>query len=177
MTDYKHNHYVPVSYQKRFMLPGQTRYYRLDLRPETVTRGTHKYTREDVKHWSPKRIFAEDELYTTRWGQISNREIEQFFFGRLDHSGPTAIDYICNFNHKNLQISESAFRQFVNYMSVQKLRTPKGIAAFAAYVKSYHKNATLLLLQEMQNMHCAVWTESVWQIADASELTNKVHHL
>jgi hypothetical protein len=79
MTTYKHNHFVPISYQKRFMLPGETKYYRLDLYPETIVQGGHKFTRDAVHYWSPKRIFAEDDLYTTRWGQTSNREIEQFF--------------------------------------------------------------------------------------------------
>jgi len=51
------------------MLPGQTRYYRLDLKPEKVTNRGHTYTRRDVHHWGPDRVFAEDDLYTTQWGQ------------------------------------------------------------------------------------------------------------
>lgn len=35
----RHNHYVPIWYQERFMLPDQDRYFRLDLKPEVVTRG------------------------------------------------------------------------------------------------------------------------------------------
>jgi hypothetical protein len=58
-------------------------------------------------------------------------------------------------------------------MSVQKLRTPKGLAAFEAAAELRSKNATLLLLQQMQNMYFAIWTESVWQIADASDSPTK----
>jgi hypothetical protein len=56
MSDYKHNHYVPVWYQRRFMLPDQRRYYR--LRPDVINTEKGKYTRNDVHHWSPERIFA-----------------------------------------------------------------------------------------------------------------------
>jgi len=79
MSGFRHNHYVPIWYQKRFMQPGQHRYYRLDLRPDEVTNGAIKFTRKAIHHWAPDRLFAQDDLYTTRWGNISNTEIEQFF--------------------------------------------------------------------------------------------------
>ena len=44
---FRHNHYVPISYQRRFMPPGQGKYYRLDLKPETGLSGGIKYTRWD----------------------------------------------------------------------------------------------------------------------------------
>ena len=173
MRLYRHNHYVPISYQKRFMLPDQNRYYRLDLKPDTVSSGNVRYTRNDVHHWSPDRIFAEDDLYVTQWGQISNTEIEQFFFGHLDDNGPPALDFISSFDHDDTKYSEPLFSQFLRYMSVQKVRTPKGLAAFGAQAKSNDKNATLLLLQQMQDMYCATWTECIWQIADSSEAATK----
>jgi hypothetical protein len=41
------------------MLPGQDRYWRLDLNPEVVW----KQKKRNVLHeWSPKRIFAQDDL-------------------------------------------------------------------------------------------------------------------
>lgn len=82
--EYRHNHYVPEWYQRRFMLPGQSRYFRLDLKPDVVTSaGGHKYTRRDIHEWSPEKVFAEDDLYTTQWGPISNTEIERFFSASL----------------------------------------------------------------------------------------------
>ena len=171
MSGYRHNHYVPVWYQKRFMLPGQHKYYRLDLTPETLQSGNVKYTRKALHHWGPDRIFAEDDLYTTRWGNISNTEIERFFFGHLDNEGQNAVEYFSNFQHPSAD--GDAFNQLLPYMSVQKLRTPKGLAAFEAAAKSTSRNATLVLLQQMQNMFCAIWTECVWQIADASRSPTK----
>jgi len=173
MQEYRHNHYVPISYQRRFMLPGQGKYYRLDLKPETVVNDFAKYTRRAQHHWGPDSIFAEDDLYTTRWGTGDNTEIERFFFGQLDDEGAQAINFIRDFDHEKENYSEPLFRQLMRYMSVQKLRTPKGLEAFAANAQSKEKNATLLLLQQMQEMYCATWTECVWQIADASESPTK----
>jgi hypothetical protein len=153
------------------MLPDQRKYYRLDLTPETLQSGKVKYTRKALHHWGPHRIFAEDDLYTTRWGNISNTEIERFFFGHLDNEGQNAVEYFCNFQHPSAD--GDAFNQLLPYMSVQKLRTPKGLAAFEAASKSTSRNATLVLLQQMQNMFCAIWTECVWQIADASSSPTK----
>jgi hypothetical protein len=170
--EYRHNHYVPEWYQLRFMLPGQTRYYRLDLKPDVlVSAGGHKYARNDVHHWSPERIFAENDLYTTEWGQIANTEIEKFFFGKLDNDGPKAVDYLTNFMHPSAE--SSAFHNFLRYLSVQKLRTPKGLAYVASIGDSKHKNITLLTLQSIQNIFCATWTECIWQIVDAANSPTK----
>jgi hypothetical protein len=172
MTEYRHNHYVPIWYQRRFMLPGQHRYYRLDLKPEVVDNGKVKYTKKDLHNWGPDRVFAEDDLYTTQWGDISNTEIEKFFFGRLDNEGQNGVKYFCDFQHPH--VDETAFKQFLTYMSVQKLRTPKGMATFAAEAKSEDRNATLLLLQQLQNLYCAIWTECVCQLADARNSPTKL---
>lgn len=174
MQKYRHNHYVPISYQRRFMLPGQGKYYRLDLTPDTIVTPHAKYTRRAQHHWGPDSIFAEEDLYTTVWGAGGNTDIEQFFFGRLDDDASAALDYFTNFNHEDEHYSEELFHTFMRYMSVQKLRTPKGIAAFGASAQTGDKNATLILLQEMRDMYCATWTECVWQIADASESATKL---
>ena len=120
---YRHNHYVPVWYQRRFMLPGQDRYFRLDLKTRHVTSGKVKYKRRDLHEWSPEKTFAEDDLYTTKWGKISNTEIEQFFFGQVDASGLSAVDHFGNFTYPNAD--GDTFNNFLRYMSVQKLRTRK----------------------------------------------------
>ena len=65
------------------MLPRQHRYHRLDLAPDEVTREGVKHRRRDMHCWSPERIFAQTDLYTTKWGEIIDTEIEQFFLVRL----------------------------------------------------------------------------------------------
>ena len=171
MAQYRHNHYVPVWYQRRFMLPGQHRYYRLDLKPDVVESGKVKYTKSSLHHWGPDRIFAEDDLYTTQWGDISNTEIEQFFFGRLDREGSHAVEFFSTFDHTHF--NEPAFKQLMTYMSVQKMRTPKGLAHFNATLKRTDKNAILLTMQQVHRMYCAIWTESIWQIANAIDSPTK----
>jgi Protein of unknown function (DUF4238) len=171
MSSYQHNHYVPIWYQKRFMLPGQTRYHRLDLKPDEITTGTVRYIRNALHHWAPARVFAQDDLYTTKRGEVTNTEIEQFFFGQLDTDAPSALDYFSSFTHPDA--NEKAFNTFLPYMSVQKLRTPKGLADLESRTKSENANLTLLLLQKVQNLYCAIWTEAIWQIADASNSATK----
>jgi hypothetical protein len=171
MGDYTHNHYVPIWYQERFMLSGQHRYFRLDLKPDMLTSGKVKYTRHDVHEWSPWRVFAQDDLYTTRWGGVANVEIEQFFFGQLDNAAPRALDFFARLDE--LDVDSESFQTLMRYMSVQKLRTPKGLGLLAAVTRSSRSNETLMLLQQFQNLFCAVWTECVWQIGDASESPTK----
>lgn len=171
MSLYRHNHYVPEWYQRRFMLPGQHRYYRLDLKPDAMVRDGHKYKRKELHHWSPEQIFAADDLYTTKWGQITNTDIEKFFFGRLDSEAPAALDYWTNFDV--FKGGSDNFETLLNYMSVQKLRTPKGLAFLSQSAKVRNRNLTLILLQDIQNLFGATWTEAVWQIADASDSSTK----
>jgi len=61
----------------------------------------------------------------------------------------------------------------MNYMSVQKLRTPKGLAWLAQVSRNQNRNLDLIFLQRIQNIFCALWTECVWQIADASNSPTK----
>jgi hypothetical protein len=171
MSTYRHNHYVPEWYQRRFMLPGQTRYWRLDLHPDEIKGTPTKKFRKDLHEWSPENIFAKDDLYTTQWGVVSNTEIEQFFFGKLDAAGPAALDFFSNFQYEHFP--ERTFNDLLTYMSVQKLRTPKGLAELDALSKSQHRNLTLLLLQQIKTRYCAIWTEAIWQIADASNSPTK----
>jgi Protein of unknown function (DUF4238) len=150
------------------MLPGQTRYWRLDLNPDVVWK---QKKRHDLHEWSPKKVFAQDDLYTTRWGNLINTDVEQFFFGRVDNNAPQTMDFISTFNYKTYK--ENYFQDFMTYMSLQKLRTPKGLAAFAALAKSYNRNATLILIQQLKNIYSAIWTEGVWQIAEATNSPTK----
>lgn len=169
--EYKHNHYVPEWYQKRFLLEGQSKQFYLDLRPETMTQGGHTYTRRDLLHWGPRQCFAQDDLYTTKWGESENRDIEKFFFGRFDTEGPSAVQFWSDFEFNGT--ADDAFNTLVPYMSVQKLRTPKGLGWLHTLQGGSDKNATLHRLQKLQNIFCNIWGEAVWQIADARNSPTK----
>ena len=168
---YRHNHYVPEWYQRRFLPPGVDRFHYLDLHPDVRKENGHTWTRRDLLHRGPERCFAQDDLYTTRWGSVANTEIEQFFFGELDGTAPKAVDFFAT--REPHDVDGDALQTFMRCMSVQKLRTPKGLAWLASMTGSRGANYTLLELQRIQQIFCATWTDCVWQIADASQSPTK----
>jgi hypothetical protein len=170
--DFKHNHYVPEWYQRRFMFSGQGKYWYLDLTPEQVVQDGHRFTRRELRNWGPPSCFAEDDLYTTKWGVEENVDIEKFFFGRVDSNGKSAIEFFSNFQFDHPD-QEKAFRSLMNYMSVQKLRTPKGLGWLSSLPEGKDHNTRLLLLQKIQNMYCATWSDCIWLIADAIKSPTK----
>ncbi|AOG00964.1 hypothetical protein BSY18_1855 [Blastomonas sp. RAC04] len=170
-NDYHHNHYVPEWYQRRFLPGSQHKQYYLNLRPDTEFKNGHKFTHHPLKLWGPRMCFAQDDLYTTEWAGVPNREIEQLFFGNWDRAAPAALDHFSDFAFDGE--STDAFNVLLPYLSIQKLRTPKGLAWLQRHLKTRDKNQVLLDLQELQNLFCAIWTECVWQIADASESDTK----
>ena len=169
--EYRRNHYVPKWYQKRFLPRGQSHHYYLDLDPERVTDRSPTYTRKALLRWGPSRCFAQDDLYTTKWRGIENREIEKFFFGEVDSDGKKGVEHFANFEHN--RETDTAFNALVPYMSVQKLRTPKGLKWLKSVLPSSDKNEILRKMQELCNIFCDVWGEAVWQIGDASRSATK----
>lgn len=174
MTKYRNNHYVPVWYQERFF-PTETRerkFFYLDMKPETiVVSNGRRYKRNSLLRWGPKSCFCQDDLYTTKFGPWLSTEIEEKFFGPLDASARPALDYFANFTHPSAE--REHFLRLLPYMSIQKLRTPKGLAYLSELTKQIDKNLVLLELQRLQKIFCAIWTESVWSIADASQAETK----
>jgi hypothetical protein len=169
---YRHNHYVPEWYQKRFLMPNTQQHWYLDLKPEVRSNGSIKWTRRDLLRWGPRKCFAQNDLYTTQWGDIESTDIEQFFFGELDVVGKAAVEYFSDFEHPS--VSQEHHYNLMRYMSAQKLRTPKGLAYLNGFANLNNQNLTLLLLQKIHNIFCAIWTECIWQIADASESDTKL---
>ena len=167
---YRHNHYVPEWYQRRFLPTGVHHFHYLDLFPETETRNGHTWTRRAIERWGPDRCFAQDDLYTTHWGDVNNTDIEQFFFGRFDNKAPQAVEYFHNIRPQSAD--GEMFETFLSYLSVQKLRTPKGLAWLQANTGK-DKNYTLKTLQRLQQIFCATWTDCIWQIADAGRSPTK----
>jgi hypothetical protein len=151
--EFHHNHFVPEWFQRRFMLPGQRKYWYLDLKPDVVENNGHRYTRKSLLHWGPNSCFAEHDLYTTRWGGTENVDIEKFFFGRIDNEGKLGVEYFSDFDFDRPgQEPQPAFHGLLNYMSVQKLRTPKGLGWLSGLRGGSDPNSRLMLLQELQQI-------------------------
>lgn len=173
-SEYRNNHYVPVWYQKRFLPPGQRdkELFYLDLKPGTVTdsRGV-VHTKKSVRRSGFKHCFAEKDLYTTRFGSEESTKIEQMFFGSIDSKGRDAVEYWANFTHPS--VNGDAFENMMLYMSTQKLRTPKGLGWLSGRVGTTDRDRVLSDMLELRQLHCAIWTECIWLIADASQSETK----
>lgn len=170
-NSFTHNHYVPEWYQKRFLPGGGGKFHYLDLKPETVIREGHSFTRRDILRWGPRRCFAEDDLYTVELDGASNVDVEKYFFGAVDSKGRHAVEFFSDFSIRNGL--HEAFSDLLRYMSVQKLRTPKGLGWLSAVARTRHRQSILVLLQQIQSLHGAHWTDAVWQIAEATESETK----
>jgi len=172
---YRNNHYVPVWYQRRFLLPNQKdrELYYLDLKPGSFTdpRGV-RHERRALKKLGPRYCFFEKDLYTTRFGQTDFTTLEQAFFGRVDSSGREAVDYFSQFEHPSAE-GGSLLSAMLIYMTVQKLRTPKGLGWLAGQLRSFDQNTVLRTVVRLQQLFGAIWTEAVWLIADASQSATK----
>ncbi len=173
-NQYRNNHYVPQWYQGRFLPNGQRNQelYYLDLKPGTFAdpRGIIHQKRA-VKLQGFKHCFAQDDLYTTTFGSDESTRIEEEFFGEIDRKGHRAVEYFANFSHPS--IDGDAFQDMVMYMSTQKLRTPKGLTWLSNEAKTTDSNQILRLMIRLRQLYCAIWTECIWSIADASQSNTK----
>jgi len=173
MSVYRNNHYVPVWYQERFFKPNEDekKFYYLDLKPETIISNKRKYKRNEILRWGAKKCFCQIDLYTTKYGEWISTEIEEKFFGPVDSKAREAVEYFIKFTHPSAD--PKAFHNMLLYLSIQKLRTPKGLAYLAELTNKLDKNHVLIELQRLQQIYCAIWTECVWSIADASNSATK----
>lgn len=72
------NHYVPQWYQRGFHRKGQHKLYILDFEPgfKLLPNG-QSLQKNSVEFLGPKLAFQELDLYTTRFGEILNDDIER----------------------------------------------------------------------------------------------------
>jgi len=173
MKSYERNHYIPEWFQRHFLINDgrEKKFFYLDLNPDTVFLKKRKYIRNSLLRWGPPSCFCQDNLYTTRFGNWQSTEIEEKFFGRVDSAAPAAIDYFANFQHPSVDIN--AFKNLVSYMSIQKLRTPKGLTYLSEVVQMSDKNLVLFKMQELRQIFCALWTECIWSVVDATQSDTK----
>jgi hypothetical protein len=173
-SEYRNNHYVPIWYQKRFLPRGRrdNELVYLNLNPHTTRDskgGIHHH--RAVRRLGFKHCFAEQDLYTTRFGPAESTRIEQMFFGNIDSKGHDAVEYWTNFAHPS--VNKAAFHDVLMFMSTQKLRTPKGLGWLAIRARADDRDAVLRHMLVLRQLHCAIWTECVWAIADCEESETK----
>lgn len=173
-TAYRNQHYVPQWYQKRFFEPGarENVLYYLSLEPVAITdAGGNRRQLPPQRRRPVRKCFAEDDLYTLRFGEVASTAIEQVLFGQTDDRGSEAVSYWADFVHPS--VNEAAFSGLLHYMSAQKLRTPKGLDWLRRQIGSEGPNEVLRAMVGLQGLYSAIWTECVWQLADASASETK----
>ncbi|MAC89080.1 DUF4238 domain-containing protein [Maricaulis sp.] len=167
MSTTRNNHYVPEWYQKGFWEPDETTLAYLNLTPATFKRsdGSIGYKRA-LNPAPPSRAFVQRDLYSTFFGAAVNDEIERKLFGDIDTRGAAAVRAFAEGDpaacHRN-------FESLFEYIDIQKLRTPKGLAWLGAQYPSLSQNELMMEMQAIRMMHCTIWTEGVREIVSAEE--------
>jgi len=163
----RHNHYVPIWYQKGFIIGTGASLNYLDLNPPaTVLPDGRSILGRALTCRAPKSCFWSKDLYTTQFGGIFNDEIERFLFGTIDDFGARAVRA---FGSDDLAAIHKLFQHFFEYLDAQKLRTPKGLD----WIKSKYPNLTqldlMIEMQALRQMHCTMWYESVREVVSAEQ--------
>jgi len=162
----RQNHYVPEWYQKRFLSTEKSAFYYLNLIPPTIDLPSGKKKLNDI-HWpfKPSQCFYLKDLYTTQYFGFLNDEIERYLFGKIDNSGAKAIDAMAKQEFKSLHDN---FLNFFEYIDIQKIRTPKGLAWIKSKYPSLTHNQLLYEMQRTRQLHCTIWSEAVREIVYAN---------
>ena len=58
-----------------------------------------KHTRKAVRRLGFRHCFAEDDLYTAKFGAADSTAIEQQFFADIDNKGRHVVEYFSKFSH------------------------------------------------------------------------------
>jgi hypothetical protein len=170
---FRNNHYVPRWYQDFFLFPRNQKFHYLDLKPEQFSSEDGIIReRRALLSWGTKRCFRTRDLYTTVFRNRVSTEIEEKFFGRVDsEKSLRAVRFFTHYQHPNWD--HKSFNTFINYLSIQRLRTPFGLQLMSNLIPAGDQNSVLIALQKFQNLYCALWTECVWQIANAHASSTK----
>lgn len=161
------NHFVPQWHQRGFVEPGRSTLAFLDLVPPTRTLADGRVIQERSLFDAPiKRCFFQTDLYSTFFGTEVNDEIERKLFGDIDTRGSQAVRA---FAGTDVTAWHDHFGTFFEYIDIQKLRTPKGLAWLRAQYPALHQNELMMEMQGIRMLHTTIWTESVREIVSAED--------
>jgi hypothetical protein len=166
------HHYVPRWYQKRFLPPGTTNFFYLDLRPETIAWDGGSHQLRAVRRRGPAACFYHDDLYVLRFGRQATDIMEKLFFGVIDGLGRKAVENFAEYSGITDE-THSAFDNLSPYMGAQRFRTPRALDLIKKRVGSAHHNVALAMLQDVFQSHTTMWTEEVWEVVRARQSPTK----
>jgi len=117
-------------------------------------------------HWpfSTSQCFSQKDLYTTHYYGFLNDEIERYLFGKIDDIGVKAVDAMAKQEFESLHDN---FQNFFEYIDIQKIRTPKGLAWLKSKYPNLTHNQLLFEMQGIRRLHCTIWFEAVREIVYA----------
>jgi hypothetical protein len=162
----RRNHYVPEWYQKRFLSSNKSAFHYLDLSPPLIDLPNGEKKPLNAVRWpfSPGKCFWQEDLYTTHYHGFLNDEIERYLFGEIDNTGVKAIDAMAE---QEFEILHDKFKNFFEYIDIQKIRTPKGLSWLKSKYPNLTHNQLLFEMQGIRQLHCTIWVEAVREIVYA----------
>ena len=165
------NHYVPQWYQRGFLSKGWHKLHVRNLHPTTrMLPNGQTLLEPEVEELGPKQTFKTFDLYTTRFGEAINDDIETHLFGRIDKTGADAVrGWIAG---DPIQV-HSRFQDFFGYMDAQKLRTPKGLDWILKQYLGLPQVELMVQMQALRLMHCTMWSKCVREIVSAAKSSVK----
>ncbi|ATN33617.1 hypothetical protein ACO34A_07330 [Rhizobium sp. ACO-34A] len=171
MSVTRNNHYVPQWHQTRFLQGGSNTLSYLDLKPTMHTRGDGTLVPgKSLFQTPPVRAFCTRDLYSTFFGTDVNDEIERRLFGDIDARGAEAIRA---FSGTDQTAWHDNFESLFQYLDIQKLRTPKGLAWLQTQYPELSQNELMLEMQSIRMLNVATWTTGVREIVSAENSPTK----
>lgn len=177
MSVTRKNHYVPQWHQERFFAPGRTTHFLLDLKPPTFKRRDGTLASGRCLFDSPRsRAFVAQDLYSTFFGVEVNDEIEKMFFGDIDRRGADAVRAFCG---DDQGAWHQHFEDLFEFLDIQKLRTPKGLAwlrqqypeigRLGEMLPGVAQNQLMAEMQSIRMLNVTTWTTGVREIVSAEQ--------
>jgi hypothetical protein len=171
------HHYVPQWYQKRFLTPGKTNFFYLDLYPEIVSWTCGSHRRKAVRRLGPGACFYKDDMYALKFGGQTTDAMEGKFFGSIDQIGCAAVQHFANYAGFDKD-TPGMYQALLMYMGAQRFRTPRGLdeikkRAEQSGLDPNDPNTPLLALHEIFQAYTTMWGEAVWEIVRARQSATK----
>ena len=181
MSVTRKNHYVPQWHQESFFGPEKTTYFLLDLKPSTFKRPDGTLASGRCLFDSPtSRAFVAQDLYSTFFGVEVNDEIEKMFFGDIDRRGADAVRAFCG---DDQGAWHQHFEDLFEFLDIQKLRTPKGLAwlrqqypeigRLGEILPAVAQNQLMVEMQGIRMLNVTTWTTGVREIVSAERAEGK----
>lgn len=159
----RENHYVPEWYQKGFSPSGVFNFF-LDLEPRYRPDGS--LISLVPRRKSPKSCFWELDLYTTRFGEFVNDQIETVLFKGIDDTGAKAIRAFADADPVQMPLN---YQALFAYLGAQKLRTPKGLSWIQSRYPALSQVELMTELQYLLHLYGTLWAEAVREIVSAED--------